>query len=289
MLIVNLDFTPLAQMAKGLEDRLVSAGRREGQALAMAAHAHMIEEANLKLNSRRQKFIDGLSFKQENQDTWLIVLDRKARWIDDGLEPHEMIDDLLSNRGGKSKPKVAKDGSRYRVIPFFHGPGKGKTNSTPAEMSLQSAIKTALKQADNHLTGGKGIPYGKLERGSDGQPLNGLLHSIDINSQPKKTHNGPGQGWGRIGDVKQGATGIPFLQGLRIYQRKTKNMDGSTSTKRAIMTFRVVSSKHKGSGRWFHPGVAPAGIFDETYDWARRKWEEEILPRVIDFVVNGHG
>lgn len=286
MLLIDLDLRPLFNMAAGLEGKLREAAQIAGNELAPAVHAHIVEEANKKLHARRQAFIEGVSFKQEGPDTWLIVLDAKARWIDDGLEPHEMIDDLLSQRSGKAKgPKTSKDGSRYRVIPFFHGPGKGGTSQTPAEASLQATIKSELKKANNQLTGNRGIPYAKIENGADGKPATGLLHSFDITNAPSKTGNGPGQGWGPIGSVRQGATGIPFLQGVRIYQRQVKGADGKPTVKRAIMTFRTVSSKMKGTGRWFHPGLPPAKIFDEAHAWGIRKWENEILPKVCDWVI----
>lgn len=286
MLLIDLDMTPLIKMGQGLEGTLREAARKAGSELAPAVHAHIIEEANKKLHARRQAFIDGVNFKQEGPDTWLITLDSSARWIDDGLEPHEMIDDLLSQRKGKSKgPKTSKDGSRYRVIPFFHGPGKGPTTSTPAEATLQATIKAELKKAPNQLTGGRGIPYAKIENGPNGQPALGLVHSLDVMHAPVKTANGPGQGWGRIGDPRQGATGIPFLQGIRIYQQQVKGPDGKSRVKRAIMTFRTVSSKHKGTGRWFHPGLQPVNIFEEAHAWGVRKWETEILPKISQWVL----
>lgn len=277
-------------MAGGMEAQLNEAARKAGGELAPAVHAKVLELASTKLHARRQKFVDSLSFKQEGPDTWLIVLDKKARWIDDGMEPHDMIDDLLTKKSGKGKgPQRAADGSTYRVIPFFHGPGKGATTTTPAEATLQQTIKGELRKADNKLTGGKGIPYGKLEHGPNGQPLTGLLHSLDIEHSPRKTESGPGQGWGNIGAVRQGYTGIPFLRGIRIYQKMTKNPDGSSSVKRAVMTFRIVSSKMKGTGRWFHPGLKPVHIFDEAHEWGLKQWDTVILPKIADWIMEQNG
>jgi hypothetical protein len=285
MLVINLDLSPLQKLAADGDAVLKQAAKRAGDTLAPAVHAHVLEEANKKLHSRRKKFVDAVSFKQQNDSTWLIILDASARWIDDGTEPHEMIDSLLSKRTSKSQgAKTARDGSKYRIIPFEHGPGKGPGSSTPAEASLQQAIKKELRRAQNNITGEKGIPWGKLEVGKDGKPLTGLLHSLDIRHSPVKTANGPGQGWGPIGGVKQGKTGIPFLQGVRIYQRAVKGADGKERVQRSIMTFRTVSSKHKGTGRWFHPGLEPVHIFDEAHKWGKDKWEKEVLPSIIDWV-----
>ncbi len=286
MFLINIDLSKLEKFGANVEGLLHEAAKRGARELVPAVHAHILEEANKKLHSRRQAFVNAVSTKQEGEDTWLVVLDKSARWIDDGSEPHEMIDSLLSTKNGRGKGvRRAKDGSAYRVIPFNHGPGKGGTNSTPAEQTLQQTIRAALKQADNKITGEKGIPYGKLERDQNGKPLTGLLHSLDIEHKPVKTHHGPGQGKGPVGAVRQGPTGIPFLQGVRIYQRETKNPNGSSSVKRAVMTFRVVSSKHKGTGRWFHPGNKPVLIFDEAYRWGQQHWETVVLPKIADYVL----
>lgn len=271
MFLVNIDIKALGQFGADIEATMKKAAEEAARQLVPAVHAHILEQAQQKLHSRLKMFTDGLSMQQEGEHTWVITLDRKARWIDDGMESHEMIDDLLA------KGKTAKDGSKYRVIPFHHGPGKGKTSTTPAQQTLIATIKQELKS--------RGIPFGKIERGADGKPLQGLLHKLDINGAPVKTQNGPGQGWGRIGDVRQGFTGIPFLQGVRIYQKSKTNKDGSEGpVQRAIMTFRVVSSKHKGTGRWVHPGLEPVHIIDEAYDWAQHEWETNILPKIVDFI-----
>lgn len=266
---VKLDVSGFEGLANDLRLRLNAEAQRAAQTLGPAAHAHMLELANDRLNSRRQIFVDALSFRQEDANTFLVVLDAKARWIDDGFPgPKDMKPDLL----GSSKAKTAKDGSRYLVVPFNHGPGKGPTNSTPAQQDLTNTLKAHFKA--------RKIPWAKVEKGPGGQPLTGLLHSFDVMGEPKKTHNGPGQGHGAIGDVRQGPTGIPFLQGVRVHQRPNK--DGKV--KRTITTFRVVSSK-MGNDRWIHPGLKPVRIVEDTYDWVLKEWEENMLPKILDSVL----
>jgi hypothetical protein len=265
---VNLDISALIEAANGSFDQAVKDQmKKAGEQLTAMTRAHIVEEANKKLHTRREMYIEGLSHFKLNDDTWVVNLDAKVRWIDDGMGAHNMLDDLLKS----PKAKTAKDGSKYMVVPFRHGP-KGPTQMTPAQKNLLDTIKGELKN--------RGINYGKTETGSDGKPKIGLLHSFDINSKPTKTHNGPGQGKGPIGSVVQGPTGIPLLQGIRIYQREVKNKDGSKSVRKDIMTFRVASSKHKGQGRWDHPGVQGVRLMDEAYDWAKRTWEREIVPQL---------
>lgn len=281
---IDLDISKFVDLEASIEKRVKEACEIGVNLLVPAVHAHMLQLANDRLHSRREMFVDALSKPvQEGENTWLIILDKKARWIDDGMERHEMIDDLLAGRNGKP-PKKAADGSRYRAIPFMHGPGKGPTNSIKAQQDLTNTIKDFLKKANNKYTGEKGVPYAKLEMDSHGNPRMGLLHSFDVKT-PIRNDSGRNQGWGPIGQPRQGPTGIPFLQGVRIYQQMVKNKDGSESVKRAIMTFRTVSDKMKNSGRWMHPGLPPANIFKDSYEWGQKHWEEVVMPKVIAHIL----
>lgn len=268
MFKVTIDASVLTDLERTIEPTTKKAMEEAAQRLVAMTRGKAIELANERLHTRRQMFIDGLDMVEVNDSTYLISLDAKVRWVDDGKKPGSMIDDLLNS----PKTKTSKDGSKYRVIPFRHGPA-GPTQQTPAQQTLLNTIKTELKK--------RGIPYGKIETNASGQPLLGSLHKFSINNQPVKTANTPGQGAGPIGSVMQGPTGIPLLQGIQIRQRMQQNPDGSESVKRDIMTFRVVSSKHKDQGRWEHPGTAPVNIMDDTAKWALETWEKEIAPGII--------
>ncbi len=266
MFFINLDLTPLLAVGQGFDESTKAAMKQAGDRLTKMVKAHLVEEANKKLHTRRQMFIDGLSTLQLDDDTWVVNLDAKVRWIDDGMSAHNMIDDLLKS----PKAKTAKDGSKYMVVPFQHK--KGPTQMTPAQKTLLDTIKSELKS--------RGIGYGKMETGKDGKPKLGLLHSFDIKHSPIKTANTPGQGKGPVGKVMQGPTGIPLLQGVRVYQREHTNAKGEKSVKWDIMTFRVASSKHKGQGRWDHPGTEAVHLMEEAFQWAKQAWEREIVPQL---------
>lgn len=209
---------------------------------------------------------------------WDITVAEGSSFVCQGVvihnSSHEMIDDLLKGKG----VKTSKDGSRYRSIPFEHGPGKGAASMTPAQLTLQQTIKDEMKK--------RNIPYGKIEKDAKGNPLSGMLHSFDVHNGPPKTAEGPGQGWGKIGQPRQGPTGIPFLHGVRVYQKLVENAKGEKSAKRAIMTFRTVSSKMKGTGRWVHPGLQPTKIFEDTVEWAHKEWDTNIAPKILDFILS---
>jgi hypothetical protein len=274
MFKINVDVSAVSQLANKAVDQLLPAIQTGIQTLSTQTHLHIAENVNNSLHSSRQKYIDALKWQQVDNNTYLIVLEREAWWIEDGIKPGtEMIDFLLRQANPNSKPpKTAKDGSRYRVIPFQHN--KGPTSQTKTQNELKETIRTEM--------GKRGIPYGKLEMNADGTPKLGKLHSFDIKDKPLKTQNGVGQGWGEIGKPKVGATGIPFLQGVNVYQTKVKDKSGKESVQKQIMTFRIVSSKHKGTGRWVHPGFEPKKFLQEGYEWALKEWNDKILPQILE-------
>jgi hypothetical protein len=223
-------------------------------------------------------FVDALSLHEED-GVWVLELDAEAVWIDDGMPQHSMLDDLLAS----PKAQTAKDGSRFLVVPFQHS-GKGPTEQTSTQQALAGALKGAMKQ--------RKIPWAKIEKDDQGRPLLGRLHGFDVSHAPLKGSDAVGhrQGWGAVGDVMQGpgprqlggiggapGGGTPFLQGVSVYQHQGD--DGKV--KRSVMTFRVASSKHRGEGRWEHPGLPPVHIIDDTYDWAQKTFDEDIAPRIV--------
>jgi hypothetical protein len=268
MLILNLDIKDFLDIGEDIRPKVAAAMNEAAKKLALQTDAHIKELVQAKLKSTRQKYLAAMDIKPIGESTWLITLDASAMWIEEGMDEHEMIDDLLKSK----KAKTSADGSRYLNVPFQHN--KGPTSQTQAQIDLTSTIRKELKKRD--------IPYGNLEHGPDGQPKQGLLHSFDIMKSPIKTFNGPGQGKGQIGQVRQGPTGIPFLQGIRVYQKQIKDQStGKIRTVKSIMTFRTVSSKMKGSGRWVHPGLDEQQFFDKAAEWALRAWENEIRPKVL--------
>jgi hypothetical protein len=274
MVYFNLDLGPIIAMVKGFDKAVHKAMNDAARDLTAQTHAHILEEVQAKLHSTRQKYVDALSYKQVDTDTWVIELGKEAMFIEEGIKPNtDMLDALLKS----PKAKTAKDGSRYIVVPFEHK--KGSTSQTPAQSTLTNTIKSEMKK--------RKIPYGKLETGADGKPKTGLLHSFDIMKQPIKTAPGAGSGHGPIGQVKQGPTGIPHLQGVRVYQTKVKDKQGKESVKKSIMTFRVASSKMKGQGRWVHPGLEAKKFLDEAAEWALKEFEGRIRDQILIRVVVG--
>lgn len=268
MIYINLDMSSVIGLAKTFEEKTRRAMSEAARDLATQAHAHIIEQVQSKLHSTREKYIEALRIESVDNDTWVISLDKSAMFIEEGMKPNtNMLEFLLKS----PKAKTAKDGSRYLVVPFEHK--KGPTQSTPAQKTLTDTIKSEMKK--------RKIPYGSIENDANGKPKLGLLHSFDIMKTPVKSGAGPGQGHGPIGQVRQGPTGIPFLQGVRVYQSKVKDKSGNEHVKKSIMTFRVASSKHKGTGRWIHPGIQAKKFFDEAAKWALDEFENRIRDKIL--------
>lgn len=279
MITVNFDFSELEGL-KYLEKALVEEAAAATRNLAAQAHAKALELANERLHTRRQMFVDALRIT-EIDGVVALELDAKAIWIDEGKPPGSMVEDMLAS----PKAKPMKDGGKYLVVPFEHGPGKGPTNATPAQMDLTNVVRAEMKRQK--------IPWSKIERDDQGRPKLGRLHRFDIMDAPLKTHQGPGQGWGPVGDVRQGPNerqvvgggpgggGTPFLAGVGVYQKAQKG----GGVKRSVMTFRIVSSNHIGTDRWFHPGNPPTHIFADVEKWAEEQIENVILPDVVESVV----
>lgn len=283
MFHIHLDIKDLVDLRERISSEAEKAVKKAGQMLAAATHAHIVEQVQGKLRSTREKYLENLGFHQVNDNTWVVDLAPGAFFIEDGLPAgFDMIPGLLDDSarpGAKSKPgaskgrtKTAADGSRYRVIPFEHN--KAQTRQTPYAKDLTDTIKTELKR--------RGAPgLGTIEKDSGGQPRLGLVRKMDIMTAPKKIAEGPGQGKGPLGAVRQGPTGIPLLQGVRIYQQKVKDkVSGKERIQKTAMTFRVVSSKHTSQGRWQHPGLEPRRFLDEAYVWALEEWKSKIGPEI---------
>lgn len=226
------------------------------EALASMTHAKTMELATTEINSVSKIYKDALDFQQIEEGIWVVSLDAKALWIEEGRKTGFM-EELLNTQSPESsgKIKTSKEGHKYRVIPFEHS--KNPSEQTARAKELTNQIKTALKE--------KGIPYKKIETDSEGSPRIGLLHKFDISSA-------------RLKDSHKNEP----LSGVAIYQKK----DAKTGKiKRDIMTFRVISEKHRDEGKWVYPENAKYAkgvkLMDKAFAWALNEWETKILPEIL--------
>lgn len=272
MIKMNVDLSAILDFGSDLESKANTALQKAAADLAVQTHAHLVERVQENLHSTREKYLDAMEFKQIGPDTWVITLDKSAMWIEEGLPPgFDMLPGMLNS----PKAKMGKNG-KYLVVPFEHN--KGPSRAAKNSKDLTEAVKREMKA--------KNIPYGKIEKDSEGKPKTGLLHSFNINNAPQKTKQGPFQGVGPVGKVRQGHTGTPLLAGVRVYQKEVKNKQGKSSIKRAVMTFRIASESQRGKGMWNHPGMEAKNFFEEAQEWALRLFEEKIKDQVLEAVIS---
>jgi len=215
--------------------------------LAAMTHAKTVELANKELKSLSKMYKDGLSFQQLEDNLWVVSLDEKLLWIEEGRKGGFM-EELLNGKSGKT----GKDGDKYAVIPFEHSKNPSEQSSQARELTNQ--IRTELKKRD--------IPYrGKLEYHQDGSPKLGLIHKFDIESARLKDNHKDGP-----------------LKGVAIYQKMNEK---TGKVQRDVMTFRVISEKHREEGKWIHPGRQGDKLMDKAFEWAMNEWEQKILPEVL--------
>lgn len=204
-----------------------------------------LEFASEGLHTTFSIYKDALSSKRIEAGVYVISLDQKALWIEEGLpENFDMKPGLLKDA------KVSKEGNRYAVVSFQHN--KRPSEQGPQAKELVSQIKRVLRQ--------ESIPYAKIEKDSNGSPRIGLLHKIDIDS-----------------DKPTAKASTPALQGLRIYQNK----DEKGKVSRSIMTFRTVTDGPSGKDKFIHPGLEAKKFMDKALTWAEEIFDREILPELL--------
>lgn len=240
-----IDAKALAAEMKNFQAEVERAIEDSVKSVAAMTHAKVVELATEKLNTRRRAYLDNLDFEEVVPGVWVISLDDQAMWIEEGRKSGDMTEDLL-----RKGAKTAKDGSRYKAIPFDQAKPPSQTSQFGKEMVRK--LKSELKKY--------GVPYKKLEYNADGSPRIGKLHEFNIES-PRPTSR----------------ASTPALYGVSIYQ----SMGKSGRVKRDIMTFRMVSSKHKGT-KWIHPGLDGEKFFEQAYEWATQTFEKEILPKIYE-------
>lgn len=247
---LNLDISPLVQYLETFATEVTKDIKKSIKALADDTHNHIKEEAQNKLHSFREKYLESLSPPEQiDEYLWVITLNDKAEWIETGRpEPYDMKPGLLKDG------KMSKDGHKYRIVPMNQGktPTEMSPNTAGYETNMVNKVKAELKK--------QGIPYKKLELDRNGSPRIGKLHSLDINSFT------PGKG------------NTPQLHGINIYQTKQKN----GSVKRSITTFRTVTDNENQRDKWIHPSVEGRNFFEQARSWAEKEWELKILPALVE-------
>ena len=214
-------------------------------AIVISGYNEMIRLASERLNETRQFYIKALRGPEEiAPNTYRISLTNSGSkgglpptWIEGGFARFDMKPGMLAG----PKARVAKDGTRYNIIPFTHSPTAAPR--TLAQSIQQQGLKAIL--AANKLN--------RTVRNAQGHPIQGTA-----------------------GTVRSTAAGKPWLIG-----QKLKNLQGlikvqktyGKATQSQYLTFRIVSSKSPANS-WIHPGYEGAHIFPDTAKYMEHQIQE---------------
>lgn len=261
----------LGEVNKAIKGDVVAAFK----GLAKATHAKAEELARQDLGSLRETYQDNLDFDEISPHFWVVTLHEPAMWIEEYGRKAGFMEDLLTTEkpGSQGKIKDGKNG-KYRVIPFKHST-KPSQQSTKAN-ELANQIKQVLRN--------RKINWKKIEVNADKSPRVGPRVKVDGEyiDKPLLLHRFNVEGPRFSNPTKGGEHKGPLTHGVAIYQTAIRDKSGKvTGASRDIMTFRVISEKHKAEGLWYHPGIQPVKILDKAFDWAVRYWESDILPNII--------
>jgi hypothetical protein len=145
----------------------------------------------------------------------------------------------------KTGAKQGKDGKKYRVIPI--GEGKSNPQSSPKSEGLLNDLTSFLRS--KNVTD-------KLATDKNGSPRTGKIHSFDI---------------------KKGL--FDNIQRVSVFQNKNAR---TGKVEQKITAFRVISEKHRGTGKWVHPGRPPANILEQTFKSLEQILNTQIFPAIRD-------
>lgn len=245
---IKIDAAAIASQFKSMALEVKQDIEKGVERLAAATVAHVRLEAEEKLSGPTYlKFNKSIGFDDVAPGIWVVSIDEKGMWVEEGLKPNfDMKPGLL-----KDAKDINKRGYKYRAIPFDMG--KTKTTATGYEWNLKQRVKSELAKAK--------IPFKKIEKDPTGKPKEGLLHKLDFGGEI------PGKG------------NTPILKGVSIYQTVTK----TGNVRRDILTFRTVSGDPQSASadKWFHPGYTAKKFLDSARDWAEKEWETTILPEIL--------
>lgn len=199
-------------------------------------------------------YSNSLYIEQIADNITVVGIREEAFWIEYGRK-EGFMEELLTRKSG-SEVKTSKEGHKYRVIPFEHSTSAPKS-ALPEKTDMANELRGFLKS--------KGVPYSKtraLALDDKGSPRIGKIHSFDIK------------------DMREGKKGKKLsenLQGVSVFQDVNPK---TGKVERSFTTFRVISEKHRGTGKWEHPGRLGEDILQQTFKWLQDEWQQKFLPEL---------
>ena len=227
------------------KDEAQKAMEESFEKMVFDAYADVVKQASTLSSATNKIYMEALQQPHDvTPHVWVIALDEKALWIEEGIEANKDM-----------KPGLLK-GAKYKVIPFRYD--KKPSANTPMTQALVSEINQKLRKHD--------LSISKIEKDAAGSPKQGLLHEFDMSGKGR-----------HVSWVKRRSDETHPLTRLRIYQ----NTDKQGNTRRDAMVFRTVTSGPASAGKFIHPGYAAKNFMDKAMDKAINEWENRVLPEIF--------
>lgn len=232
---VSLDLKDLA-----LAIRSAAAGETLDRTVMMiteAARRKWTKLAQERLHSTRGVYLRGLSpaYMSGPQQASIELVGKLANMIEQGASAYDMRPGLLSGPG----VKIAKDGHRYRAVPFrFQSPGSNGLVGTPMD-DVYSYPDEASRSGRN------GLPFA----GAIGEEIYTLAKQL------KRGQSLPN-------------TGLPRLQNAHALDPFTGMRRGGSKGHRYYVAFRTISEANPQA--WQHPGFNAANLAVEVAQYVAR-------------------
>jgi len=243
--------------------------------LADGARAHWIFLASKDLQSTRLDYINGIQPVEQIPNGYAITLvGSLPNMVEQGARSFDLHDTLLAD--GK-KWHQAKDGGRYRAIPFRHKtPAAGPTGGQA--MGSQWSAKGPLSRAAS--------PQSQVE---DIRKLAKAIHS-----KAKRLITSAERSAGAKGLTRLPSGLAPKLQrhhstdifaGMKVNKQAIVR-GGKVTYQRSYTTFRMIAVDAQGNprpeGKWRHPGITARNFADQVAAYV-----EKIAPMAVESYLRG--
>lgn len=264
---IKANYKEIAEKLGVAEEEIANKLKGAVEALSISTHAFVVQYANEHLEGfYRSEFLgedgENVRWAKVSENMWVVEIDESVKWLEQGRPKTSMAtEDWLLKPG---KTKIAKDGSKYRSIPFSH-----KKDSIKTPPGMRNAIEMSLKA--------NGINMKKIEKDADGKPKIGIVNRLkDIPQLNDPASNFYSFRSKERTEEEAEQLGLPayggkhYLSGGVVVQRPSKN----GKVKKEVITFRTVSSKHAAEDRWMYPEVKALNSIPAAYDYATKEWEK---------------
>ncbi len=241
---VTINVEPLLKTIQNLKE-LKKPINQSIERLSMAAYNQAIALVNQKLKSDRERgiYLKNLHFEKNSTggfNTYLIILDEEALFIEDGHPDQDMR-------------KTHLKGREYVRIPFKHS-DKVPSGEKSKQGDILREIKTAMKENK--------VPLTKTILDKSGAPILSTPASPRAAAMIKKVNS----------VYKGSVSGKSILNNLNVYQTERTNRAGNKAIDRTYLTFRTLSKNSKA--KWVIPGKPGINVFDEIYKWIEQNYNK---------------